>query len=279
MPRRRKAKDPFIEVIPILGVLFLVAWALLPQFREVVVWGSVIGVVAVATLIGIVIYKKMTQRGPDGSPLVEESLPYHKRILRLEKPLSSPELLGALPLALFTPELLAALEWRRFEILVTLFFQKTGYEASRSRVGPDGGVDIIVRHLGESQVASYVQCKAWHVYNVGVKPVRELYGVMAADEVPHGSFVTTGAFSSEAMLFAQGKPLVLISGADLLKDLNNLPEDTRREILAEVTAGDYTTPTCPRCDIKMIERKGPSGAFWGCLHFPRCRQHFQIKKV
>jgi len=178
--------------------------------------------------------------------------------------------------ARFTSDLLAELEWRRFEILVTLYFQKTGHEARRSRAGADGGVDIFISQPRQTQPQACVQCKAWNTYDVGVKPVRELFGVMAADSIPSGYFVTSGSFSSEAMAFARDKPLVLIDGKQLLENLNSMPEPDRAAILQEVTSGDYTTPTCPRCDVKMVQRDGSKGAFWGCRSFPQCRQTFKM---
>jgi len=38
------------------------------------------------------------------------------------------------------------------------------------------------------------------------------------------------------------------------------------------TAGDYTTPTCASCGVKMIVRTPKAGgkAFWGCVNYPRC---------
>ena len=161
----------------------------------------------------------------------------------------------------FSRELLDALEWRRFEELVTWYFRKTGFDAKRSRVGADGGVDILVHNNGENRPFAYVQCKAWHRYNVGIKPVRELFGVMASDKIQTGYFVTTGEFSDEAVRFAHGKEMTLIAGADLLAKIAALPELDRSEILQQVTAGDYTTPTCPRCDVKMVRRTGGGGDF------------------
>ena len=59
---------------------------------------------------------------------------------------------------------------------------------------------------GQPGVAAIVQCKAWQTYNVGVKPVRELFGVMAADRVPEGFFVTTGDYTGDARtLTRQGR--------------------------------------------------------------------------
>jgi hypothetical protein len=182
----------------------------------------------------------------------------------------------------FSRELLDSLEWRRFEKLVTWYFHKTGFRAERSRVGADGGVDIHLFRQKEEHPFAYVQCKAWHIYDVGVKPVRELFGVMAADDIGTGYFVTTGDFTSEALEFAQGKPLKLITGDYLLEKLNALRDSDRAELLRDVTKGDYMTPTCPRCDIKMVLRHGPASDFWGCpnyrLRWPqRCKQTFRLR--
>lgn len=194
------------------------------------------------------------------------------------------EVANAFPLpshpSALSKELLDALEWRRFEELVTWYFQRTGFEAERSRIGADGGVDILLSKPGEVQPYAYVQCKAWHKYNVGIKAVRELFGVMASDEIPRGFFVTTGEFTEEAARFAQGKKMTLVDGSSLLADINALPESDRSAILQQVTAGDYTTPTCPRCDVKMVRRTGSDGDFWGCVNYskrPSCRQTFKMR--
>jgi restriction system protein len=195
------------------------------------------------------------------------------------------EVANAFPLpshpSALSKDLLDALEWRRFEELVTWYFQRTGFEAERSRVGADGGVDILLSKAGDVQPHAYVQCKAWHRYKVGIKPIRELFGVMASDEIPRGFFVTTGEFTEEAARFAQGKKMTLVDGSSLLADINALPESDRSAILQQVTAGDYTTPTCPQCDVKMVRRTGKGGEFWGCPNYsrrPSCRQTFKMRE-
>ena len=30
-------------------------------------------------------------------------------------------------------------------------------------------------------------------------------------------------------------------------------------------------PNCPVCDLPMARRMGPSGPFWGCHQYPRCK--------
>ena len=52
---------------------------------------------------------------------------------------------------------------------------------------------------------------------LGVKIVRELYGVMAAAQANSGILATFGIFTQEAKNFAKGKPIDLIAGNQLVK--------------------------------------------------------------
>ena len=47
-------------------------------------------------------------------------------------------------------------------------------------------------------------------------------------------------------------------------------------LLALATEGDFLTPTCPACGVKMTARSNsPYGRkFWGCVNYPRCAQTF-----
>jgi restriction system protein len=102
---------------------------------------------------------------------------------------------------------------------------------------------------------------------------------MAAESVSKGYFVCTGTFTPEATAFAQGKPLKLVTGQELLEKLTELPAEQSHALLAEITAEDHTTPTCPSCDEKMVTRKGKDGTpFWGCRNFPKCWKNFPIRK-
>lgn len=177
-------------------------------------------------------------------------------------------------------ELLNQLEWKRFEQLCAEYFRELGFRAEVAREGADGGVDIHL-HTGESSAPGIlVQCKAWRTYKVGIKQIRELFGVMAADQVREGIFVTTGAFTGEAKAFADGKNVHLIDGADLLAKLRTLEPERQEALLRLATEGDYTTPTCPSCGVKMVQREASAGGepFWGCPNFPRCRTTLSIAR-
>ena len=154
----------------------------------------------------------------------------------------------------WTPELLKHLEWRRFEELCTAYFQAAG----------TGSASVIVH------------CKPWDAYRVGIKPVRELHGAMAAAGAAAGVLVTAGRFTQEAENFAAQQNIELIDGASLLERLSALVPEKAAALLKLATQGDFLTPTCPACEIKMVSRKSTQGGrkYWGCTNYPRCKQTF-----
>ena len=57
--------------------------------------------------------------------------------------------------------------------------------------------------------------------------------------------------------------------------------DASDKLLAFATAGDYRTPSCPRCGAKMRAVKGRGGKadFWGCQRYPACRQRLGMRRA
>ena len=51
---------------------------------------------------------------------------------------------------------------------------------------------------------------------VGVSAVRDLYGTVMNEGATKGILVTTSNYGNDAYSFAQGKPLTLMNGANLL---------------------------------------------------------------
>ena len=79
-------------------------------------------------------------------------------------------------------ELLQAVEWKRFEDLCQKFYETKGIRSACTALGPDGGIDIRLYQGDSEQVTAIVQCKAWGESYVGVKPIRELLGVMVHEK-------------------------------------------------------------------------------------------------
>jgi len=92
--------------------------------------------------------------------------------------------------------------WEDFERLVGEYFRRQGFQITREGGnGSDGGIDLILRKDREMYL---VQCRQWKAFKVGVQPVREFYGVMAARGASGGYFVTSGAYTDDAREFARG---------------------------------------------------------------------------
>jgi restriction system protein len=173
----------------------------------------------------------------------------------------TPEIAGELTL-----ELLRSLEWKRFEQIVALYYGETGVSAKCTCNGPDGGVDVKLHRNGEERPYCYIQCKAWGAEKVPITKMREFLGVMANDRISEGIFVTTSDFWPDARAFAEANGIAALTANDFLCSFAALPATARRRIIGEVTSGDYTTPSCPKCDIKAMsrERKRDGVKFWSC---------------
>ena len=108
-----------------------------------------------------------------------------------------------------------ALDWREFEKLCAEVFRREGHAVTLTAEGADGGVDLVLRRRGRVRL---VQCKQWRSERVGVSPVRELWGVVAAERAAGGVFVTSGGYTEEARRFAAPlKELRLVDGPGLVK--------------------------------------------------------------
>ena len=150
-------------------------------------------------------------------------------------------------------ELLKHLEWRRFEDLCGAYFA-TQHDAG--------------------QAAILVHCKAWDAHRVGIKPARALRAAMSAAGAADGVLVTSGQFTRETTDYAAKEGLRLIDGAALLGRLAALPPEQSQALLSLATQGDYLTPSCPCCSIKMTARRSTAEGrtFWGCPNYPRCKE-------
>lgn len=170
-------------------------------------------------------------------------------------------------------ELLNRLEWKRFEEVCEHFWRIKGYPARATGKGADGGIDVVIADRNDgAKTFAIAQCKSW-TKPVGVEPVRALWGSKDHFGAQLALFYSLSGFTPDASGFAEGKHLKLISGAALLQQIKTLAEPQQAELLQHITRGDYTTPSCPKCEAKMVRRPGKNGKpdFWGCPQYPRCK--------
>jgi restriction system protein len=176
---------------------------------------------------------------------------------------------------------LRALSWRQFESIVGEAFRRRGYLVVENAVdGADGGIDLALRKDGQKFV---VQCKQWKQQTVGVKPVRELAGVIVGCQAAGGFFVTSGRYTEEARRFASSVSIELIDGEALAEMVQGVQKaepylmQTSSGFRANTTWSIGTdVPNCPNCGSEMVGRTAKRGSnagsqFWGCSQYPRCR--------
>jgi len=167
-----------------------------------------------------------------------------------------------------------ALTWSQFERFIAEFYRRNGATVS-ARGGPmaDRGVDLNLTYpTGERLI---VQCKHWKTRHVGVKPLRELWGVLDDEKADGAIFVTSGSFTADALAFARGKQLELIDGPKLRGMMAEMRRTQTATSIAE-PAPTANAPLCPRCESPMVLRTARRGAnvgeqFWGCSTYPKCQ--------
>lgn len=173
------------------------------------------------------------------------------------------------------------LSWRGFERQLAEVYRQKGYQVEETGGGgPDGGVDLKLRKDGCTTV---VQCKHWKTWKVNVKPVRELFGVMTAEGADSAIFIASGSYTSDALKFAEGKPIELIDRNGFLDLVRSFQRELQQHYGVEsanqnqpASVDLQTTPQCPLCHSPMKLRTAKKGKtagsqFWGCSKYPDCR--------
>jgi restriction system protein len=143
---------------------------------------------------------------------------------------------------------LAAMDWQDFEHLIREIFEKeftsTGGEVRVTQASRDGGVDAVAFDPDPIRGGKIVIQAKRYAHTVGVSAVRDLYGTLMNEGATKGILVTTSDYGPDAYEFANGKPISLLNGANLLYLLEK--HGTRAHINlveARQAASDRSTTT------------------------------------
>lgn len=149
-----------------------------------------------------------------------------------------------------------------FEEYIAHLFSKLGFTTEKVGGAYDGGIDVIAIKNNKKY---YIQCKKFITSQVSVGSVRSFYGALV-DHMANGKgyFITTNKFTLEAEKFAEGKPIELIDGQQLLKYIKMARLDNKSYFSKE-------EEKCPDCGGDLIEKNGKYGKFLGCSNYPKCR--------
>ena len=193
---------------------------------------------------------------------------------------------------------LRALSWQEFELLIAEVYRTEGFKVTElGGNGPDGGIDLTATASNGDHYL--IQCKHFKTSKVGVKIVREMLGVLAKEGAHQAVVIATGAYTKDAIQFAEGQPIELIDGPRLIERIQaykaQAPQanETVREQPTQPTyvapsssaapaqpadQAQTSSPTapCPKCGSGLVERtakRGPNAGntFFGCSNFPKCR--------
>jgi restriction system protein len=291
MGKRRKKQGPegvFFGLIA-FGILYLLLSAKLAPVLRVLLPALAIALIVIGAAV-LVLRKKKPQKAfdygidlrkaptvaPRAFPSAAAAAPDRLRPAAADLVISPP----AKPKA-WSLQLIRDLEWKRFEELCEGYWKAKGYRAELTGRGADGGIDINLYSPSDPQkLLAVIQCKSRSQDFVGVATVRELFGVMHHVGAPMGMLVSSTGFHPPAREFAAGKRIRLVDGATLLKQIEELPADRASALLDHVMRGDYLTPTCPSCDVKMVLRtkRADGKGFFGCVNYPRCKSIINLRR-
>jgi restriction system protein len=184
-------------------------------------------------------------------------------------------------------ETVSDLSWQEFEELVGAAYRRQGYQVQETGGGgADGGVDLILHRDNEKIL---VQCKHWKTYSVGVKQVRELYGITHSKEHAgsRGIFVSFGRYTKEATEFAKINKIELVNRERLMQLIQSAQSD-RASLSRQTTPApdklSIPNTICPLCGKPMVLRTAQRGInagsqFWGCSEYPKCRGTREYRSV
>ncbi len=103
-----------------------------------------------------------------------------------------------------------------FESLITNLFEKMGLETRQTRPSRDGGVDCVAWDARPVMGGKVVIQAKRYKSTVGVSAVRDLFGTVHNEGASKGILITTSGYGKASFEFADGKPLELLDGNNLL---------------------------------------------------------------
>jgi len=167
-----------------------------------------------------------------------------------------------------------SLSWREFEELVGEAYRRQGYTVrENSGAGPDGGIDLVLNKDGNTYL---VQCKQWRSWKIGVKVVREMYGIMTAKHASGVIIITSGIFTQDARTFAAEKPIDLVEGKQLAALVGSLQKVAGPSYQDPLLIENPAPKLCPKCGGDMVIKMARQGKyagqkFWSCSKYPACK--------
>lgn len=156
-----------------------------------------------------------------------------------------------------------------FESFLLTHFEKLGYKGHTTQASNDFGADLVLKKDGDVIV---IQAKR-HKGKIGIKAVQEVTGAIAFYNASKGFVISNNYFTPAATKLADAAKIelwdrkmlsALMKSYKCEKQLNVGLKNSYKAI------SNDNSLICPRCNSKIIERRGLYGEFYGCSNFPEC---------
>jgi restriction system protein len=139
---------------------------------------------------------------------------------------------------------ISGLSRKEVERLVAEAYRRQGYQVDEPGAAAGESDDGMLLTKATQRVL--LQCKYWKTRKLAEMPVRELYGMMAAQSANAGILITSGSFTLEASRFAGYGRIQLIDGPRLLAMLKQgAATDARADHAAETSTRQATRAGSP----------------------------------
>lgn len=115
-----------------------------------------------------------------------------------------------------------AMSWEQFATDISTAYRQEGYMVEPSK---GGAFDFTLFKQGQ---ITLLQCRRWKVNQTGIGPVRELHEAMARNEAYNCVCLSAGEFTANAREFANGRPVRLVSGDELLQLMRSAQHSRRK---------------------------------------------------
>ncbi|MDE2455315.1 MAG: restriction endonuclease, partial [Burkholderiales bacterium] len=174
---------------------------------------------------------------------------------------------GSSPPSVWASSVLDSMRQERFERLIEMVFETSGFECRTEAHGPGQAADIWLRPIAEPAAdAGIVRCRIQQNRRIGVAQLEELAALMRAHRLAQGHFATNGRFEPAALDFARSHGIVALDGKALLERIDARPPAQRQALLKLARTGAHRQPACPRCGALMRRHRARDGrrTFWAC---------------
>lgn len=157
-------------------------------------------------------------------------------------------------LAGWSPELIASLDWARLSDLARAIAAEAGCELAGTRVMPDAAVHFGMLEQPKSAKPrrAMVKIAPWNEWGATPETVQQFAQEVRTARDARGILIAPAGFSPAALRMAQELRIESVDAVALDAALRALPRERSDFLFVVTTAGDFSTPTCPACQKKLV---------------------------